>query len=175
MKITVMRTAAALPADMKAASDFLFQSLDGFTEADRKAWRRFWKRIQSLEAGELASAEFVIPRNSKFHRKLFALLNLGFEAWEPGRKHKTYKGVPVLKEFEQFREDVTILAGYYEQSWGINGRMKVKAKSISFANMEQDEFERLYDAVATVLLEHVLTKYGRAELDETVAKILGFL
>ncbi len=120
--------------------------------------------------------EVVQPRNPKFHRKFFALLNLGFEAWEPGRKHKTHKGIPVSKNFEQFREDITILAGFYEQTFDLHGRLKLKAKSISFAKMEEPEFEQLYSAVADVLLEHVLTKYaGREELDSVVNQLMGFL
>ena len=54
--------------------------------------------------------------------------------------------------------------------------MKLKARSISFANMEQPEFEELYSAVADVLLEHVLSNYAnRAQLDEVVNKVMGFL
>lgn len=175
MKMTIMRTPAAIPADMRPASEFLFQTLGGLTDADNKAWRKFWKRAIGLEVGELLTCDFTITRNPKFHRKFFVLLGVGYEAWDPGRKHKTYKGKPVLKEFEQFREDVTILAGYYEQTFGMDGRMKLTAKSIAFSSMEEIEFERLYNAVATVLLERVLTNYSRADLDIVVQKILGLV
>ena len=176
--ITVCRTRVPLPTDGELASvrRFLTECFTGAREDDRRAWNRFWKRMIRLEAGEFAQAELIIPRDPVFHRKFFALLNLGYEAWEPARKRKTYKGMPVEKNFEQFREDVTILAGYYHQTFDLSGRMCLKAKSISFGKMEESEFEKLYSAVADVLLGKVLQSYaGRAELDEIVDRIVGFL
>lgn len=174
-KVTICRTGMEFPENMEAASYLLFKVFDGFTQADRKAWRRFWGKLKGMEPGELAQMELLIPRDKVKHRKFFALLNVGFDAWEPSRKHKTYKGMQVAKDFEQFREDTIILAGFYEQTFDLEGRMKLKAKSISFAKMPDDEFERLYSAVAKVLLEKVLTTYaGREDLDEIVEKIMKF-
>ncbi|MCR4303702.1 MAG: DUF1367 family protein [Gallionella sp.] len=173
-QINILRTDMELP-DMEAAGKFLFGALDGFTREDRAAWRRFWKRLKDMEPGEMARVEAVVPRNGKFHRKFFALLTVGFEHWQSGRKHKTYKGRPVQKNFETFREDITVLAGFYEQHFDVRGNMVLKAKSISFAKMDDIEFERLYNAVADVLLAHVLTTYaGRDELDEIVEKVMRF-
>lgn len=176
--INLARTDQALPteADLEKVRRFLFGVVDGARKDDKRAWRKLWKRILDLGVGEFAVIEMRIPRNPRFHRKFFALLNVGFEAWEPPRKRKTYKGMAVTKNFDQFREDVTILAGFYEQSFDLDGRMKLRAKSISFANMEEPEFEQLYSAVADVLLAKVLHTYlGRAELDEVVERIVGFL
>lgn len=155
---------------------FLFDHLDGLSDTDKKAWKRVWRHIVNMGSGELLSLDIVFPRNSKYHRRFFVLLSVGFDAWEPGRKRKTYKGHPVEKNFEQFREEVTILAGYYEQTFDLRGRMQLKAKSISFAKMEQPEFEALYGAVAQVLLSHVLTNYtDRAQLDAVVERMIGLL
>lgn len=175
-KITVLRTDKAMPANLGAARELLFGALDGFGEVSKKAWRGLWRRIARLEPGEIINVEASIPRNPRFHRKFFALLNVGFDAWEPSRKHKTYKGRPVEKNFEAFREEVTILAGYYEQTFDIHGRMRLRARSIAFARMEEPEFEELYSAVANVLLQHVLTRYAnREELDAVVEQIMGFV
>jgi hypothetical protein len=177
MKISIMRTEQALPTGpaLEGARALLFGAIDGFGKDGQRAWRRIWKRIIGMEPGELAQVEMVVPRNSKFHRKFFALLTVGFEHWQSGRKHKSYKGRPVEKNFDTFREDITVLAGFYEQHFDVRGRMKLKAKSISFAAMDDVEFERLYGAVADVLLSHVLTTYaGRDELDEVVEKVMRF-
>lgn len=96
--------------DLSSVRSFLFGVVDGAGKDDRSAWQRFWSKVKRLEPGEVFDFEIVFPRNSKFHRKFFALLQVGFESWDPGRKHKTHKGIPVTKNFEQFREDVTILA-----------------------------------------------------------------
>jgi len=177
-KITVQRTDRAMPqgVSLDYVRELLFGIFDGFGDNSRKAWRGLWRRLINFEPGEMVQVEFIVPRNPKFHRKFFALLQVGYDAWEPGRKHKTHKGMPVAKNFEQFREDITILAGFYEQTFDLQGRMTLRAKSISFANMEDPEFEQLYSAVADVLLQHILTKYaGREELDNVVNQVLGFL
>jgi hypothetical protein len=176
-QISIVRTNADMPDDksMEAVRAFLFDCIRGLRDEDEKAWRKLWRWISKLEAGELCNIEFKFPRNSKFHRKLFALLLVGFEAWEPGRKHKTYKGIPIAKNFEQFREDITILAGFFEQTFTLRGEMRLRAKSISFAKMDDAEFESLYSAVADVLLDRVLTAYkGREELDDVVDRIMRF-
>lgn len=174
--INVIRTAQALPANLDAARELLFGALDGLSDADQKSWRRFWRNAIQLEPGEMMRVEAVIHRNGKFHRKFFALLTLGFDAWEPPRKRRNYKGHPVQKNFEQFREDVIIAAGFYEQTFDLQGRMRLKAKSISFASMDDAEFEKVYSSVANVLLGGVLVRYaGRDELDRVVNQILGFV
>ena len=173
-KFTIHRTAMALPDErqLEGARALLFKALDGFGPDDRKAWRRLWKRLVNMEPGELAEVTFVVPRNPRFHRKFFALLNLGFEAWEPALEHA---GQTVAKDFEQFREDITILAGHYVQTWTLEGEMRLRAKSISFASMDNDEFEKVYNSVADVLLGRVLKNYTRADLDRVVDRILGML
>lgn len=149
--------------------------LKGMSDRDQLAYNRFRSRLKNAEPGEVIEIEAKLPRNSRFHRKFFALLNLGFEHWEPGRKHKQYKGMPVAKNFDHFRKEVTILAGFYEQTFDLDGNMKLEAKSISFASMEDDEFEAVYSAVLNVLLDKVFSRYrGRAEVDSIVERIMNF-
>lgn len=146
------------------------------SERDQVAYTRFKSRLKNAEAGEVIEIEAKLPRNSVFHRKFFALLNLGFEHWESSRKHKTYKGKPVTKSFDSFREEVLILAGFFEQTFTLKGDLKLEAKSIKFARMEQPEFEELYSKTIDVLLEHVFINYkDRAEVDEVIEKIMRFV
>jgi hypothetical protein len=147
------------------------------TGIEKRAWRRILEAmVMSLGPGEMAQADMKFPRNPKFHRKFFALLQVGFDAWEPARQRKTYKGRPMEKNFDQFREDVTILSGHYVQTFDLKGRMVLRAKSISFGSMDDAEFEEVYSSVADVLLRDVLSTYaGRDELDAVVEKMMGFL
>lgn len=175
--ITITRTNVALPTDaeLQAVRTVLFECIKGTTEQENKAWRRWWKRVINFDPGEISFLKFIVPRNGKFHRKFFALLQVGFETWDPKRTRKSYKGMAVEKNFEQFREDITILAGFYEQTFNLKGEMRLRAKSISFANMQDDEFETLYQSVVTVLLREVCTMYsGRDELDEVVNRVMEF-
>lgn len=150
-------------------------SLRGMSEADQVAYKNFKTRLSRLEEGELCSIEAKLPRNGRYHRKFFAMLQLGFDAWEPERKHKSHKGLAVQKNFEIFRSDVLIAAGFYTQSFGLDGRLRLEAKSISFAKMEQPEFEEVYNRCLDVLLADVLKTYaGREEVNNVVEKMLRF-
>lgn len=175
--ITVVRTNAPRlsESEIELFRKFLFGILQGFRPEDKKAWNRFWKHVTRAEPGELFTLDAKFPRNYQFHKKLFALLTVGFDAWEPDRKRYAYKGKPIEKNFERFREQVLILAGYYDQVFSLKGRMEMVAKSISYAAMDDAEFEELYQAVVTVILREVCTRYaGREELDAVVDRVMGF-
>lgn len=177
-KMMVVRTNMPMltESDLVSVRHFIFGVFDGFTEQDKKAWKGFWRRLLKLEEGEIAQAEMAIPRNYRFHKKFFALINFAFDAWLPNRKNKSYKGIEVVKNFDRFRSDLLIQAGYYEQTFDLDGNMKLEAQSISFSNMDDAEFERVYSAVATVILEKVLVNYkDRAELDDVMQQVMRFL
>lgn len=128
--------------------------------------------LAKLKTGAGVTVEIKRHRNPAFHRKFFALLNLAFDAWEP--TVATYKGEPVGKNFDQFRNDVTVLAGHYEMAVNLRGETRLTAKSISFGNMKQDDFEALYSATVNVILAKILTNYTRDDLDNVVEQVLRF-
>ncbi|MER2492334.1 DUF1367 family protein [Catenovulum sediminis] len=147
---------------------FLMRTPKGFIpENDESA-----RAMQKVPVGGVISVNWSRPRNYEFHKRFFALLNIGFDAWEP--PESTYRGLPVQKNFERFRKDVIISAGYYEPVANIRGEVRAEAKSISFAKMSQEEFEKLYNAAANVLLQKVLTNYTRSDLDDVVEKLIRF-
>lgn len=176
--ITLLRTADPIPSDneLNIVRKFLFGLFKGATEQDDKRWNRFWRMCTGKEPGEIFDVETVFPRNPKFHRKMFALLTVGFDCWEPDRKRFNYNGRPIEKNFERFREQVLILAGHYEQVFSIRGdKMELQAKSISYAAMDDAEFEALYSAVIDVLLREVCTRYkDRAELEAVAEQVMRF-
>ncbi len=129
-----------------------------------------WAR--RIKVGDQIHADFKKQRNSGFHRKFFALLNLGFESWEP--PESDFRGIPAAKNFDRFREDCTIAAGYYDVVICLNGEHRLKAKSISFARMDDDEFHKLYSNVADVLLQRVLARYTKTDLERVIQEILAF-
>ena len=176
--ITLVRTDQDIPPDAQLSiiRQFLFGLFKGATDADDKRWNRFWRMATGKEAGEMFGFETCFPRNPKFHRKLFALLTVGFDNWEPDRKKFAYCGRPIEKNFERFREQVLILAGHYDQIFSLRGdRMELVAKSISYAAMDDAEFEALYSAVIDVLLREVCMRYsGRAELEAVAEQVMRF-
>lgn len=128
--------------------------------------------ITKLKLGDALRVKVTRLNNPKFHRKLMALFQVGFEAWEPGEH--TYKGETIAKNFDQFRNDCTVLAGYYDSAVTLKGEVRLTAKSLSFNNMDQDEREALYSAVINVLLTRVLRNYTREDLENVVNRIMEF-
>ncbi len=128
--------------------------------------------IAKLKTGAAVRATVKQQRNPRFHRKFFALLNLAYDAWEPAES--TYKGRVVGKNFDQFRNDIVCLAGFYEMAVNLRGETRVTAKSISFANMDQAEFDDLYNATVNAILKHILTNYSRDDLDAVMDQLVGF-
>jgi hypothetical protein len=129
--------------------------------------------IAKLKSGAPITAEVKRMRNYQFHKKLFALLNFAFDNWEP--TEATYKGEVVQKNFRQFRNDVICLAGFGETTITLKGEVRVVAKSISFGNMSQDDFDLLYSAVCNVVLARVLKNFDREKLDAVMDQLSGFL
>lgn len=130
-------------------------------------------KCKRFKVGATVRAEVSAMRNHKFHRKFFAMLDVGFDAFDPPESE--HRGLPVQKNRERFRKDCIIAAGFYDAVANLNGEVRAEAHSISFASMDDAEFERVYSAVADVLLQRVLRNYTRADLDEVVEKMMGFV
>lgn len=144
------------------------QALMPFDEPSREA-------LAKLKTGAGVWVEVKQARNVRFFRKLFALLNLAFDLWEPANKE--WRGEPVRKNFDRFREDITILAGHYEATFDINGQTRLRAKSISFANCTEEEFEQVYKGILDVVWRRILRQadYKTPEdVDRVVNQLLGF-
>lgn len=140
----------------------------GFIPADPQSTEFY----QKVKTGSVIHAEFKQMRNSKFHRKFFALLNLAYEYWVPGQINSKY-GMPE-KNFDRFRKDLIILAGRYHTVIRLDGSVRIEADSISFANMPEDEFERLYNDVLTVIMNKILPDMDKAEIESLAEQFLRF-
>lgn len=130
--------------------------------------------LQSIKTFDKFSVELKKEQNYKFLQKLIALFQVGYDIWEPTMPIiKSKYGIPE-KTFDQFRKDITILAGYYTLKTRFNGDVIVEAKSISYKNMSQEEREKLFNNVINALLKHVLKNYTKDDLENQVNIILGF-
>jgi RNAse (barnase) inhibitor barstar len=79
-------------------------------------------------------------RNSQHHRKFFALVNMVFQNQE------------VFNNIEHLRKELTIESGFYDEYRTFDGELKREAKSISFANMDQTEFNELYSKFCDTII-----------------------
>lgn len=125
--------------------------------------------LKHIKQGQPTRLIFKRVRNYEFHKKFFALLNLAFDYWEPDPGNQVGE-----KNFEQFRADVIILAGFYEQYVRLDGSTRVVPKSISFANMSEDEFEKLYEKVIDVIIKYALKNYTGEMLKQIVDQVEAF-
>lgn len=130
--------------------------------------------LSKVKMGNNIHGEFTQQRNAAFHRKLFALFGLAFEYWEPGEIDCKY-GEPE-KNFDQFRKDLTILAGHYHLVHRLDGTFRVIADSLSFGSMSQETFDKLYNSVLNVIMKKisVLDKMSEDEVNILVDKVLLF-
>ena len=128
--------------------------------------------FDKIKPGQVVRGDFKKVRNYAFHRKFFALLNLAYEYWTPG-EIDTKWGKP-QKHFDTFRKNVTVLAGWGEPVFNIDGTFKMQPKSISFASMDNEEFQALYNAVLDVLMKRILTGMDREEVERLTERFLEF-
>jgi hypothetical protein len=129
--------------------------------------------FERVKPGARVIAKVTIPRSYKFHRRFFAMLNVAYLNWERPQIETPY-GIAQCS-FETFRNDVTVLAGYHELTCNTRGVWRMTAKSISFAKMDEYEFQRLYSSVVDVILARFLTNWTGEDVDKAVeCFILGF-
>lgn len=161
-RITIMRTGMALPESMDAVRSLLFGALDGFTSDDKKAWRRFWKRLVRLEPGEMAVAEMVFPRSGPFHRRHMKIEQSVFDAQER------------FADFEMFRYWLKVGAAWVVWAAGPKGGVVPIPKSISYAKADEEEFRRYHDQVIGFLRGPHASKYLWPHLSPTdSAEMMG--
>ena len=79
------------------------------------------------------------------------------------------------KNFDRFRADLTILAGFYDTTVRLDGSVRVEPRSISFAKMSAEEFSDLYSRTIDVLIKHVYKQDMNPEkLNQVVESYLRF-
>lgn len=131
--------------------------------------------LQGAKTGDVIAAEVTRPRNYRFLKKYIVLLKLAYDAWEPMLGE--HNGHPIQKNFTRFRKDVAIATGFYELTVNLRGETRAEAKSISFANMEEEEFNQLFQKTITLFLSkyQILANYrDAAEVERVVNEILRF-
>ncbi len=120
--------------------------------------------ISTMKHGAILTADFKLKNNPAFHRKLFSLLHYAFEYWVPGEIEVNGKWGKPEKNFTRFRKDLVIMAGYYEMVFRLDGTARAEAKSLNFGSMEQDEREKVYEAILTVVMERIFPQFERVEV-----------
>ncbi|HBM8406702.1 TPA: DUF1367 family protein [Citrobacter freundii] len=111
------------------------------------------ERLQRFKNGETYVAEIKLTRNPAFHRKVMAFFGFCFAHWCANRAGLEH--MDEHSQFDRFRKDLTILAGFYVQTVRLNGEVRTEAQSLAYVNMEQEKFERVYKALINAAIKHV--------------------
>ena len=123
------------------------------------------EEAQKLKSGKDYRIKASQPRNYEHHKKFMALCKVAHENSE-------YESAMT---FDNFRREITRRAGYYEEFKTLKGDMEYRAKSISFAKMDQTEFEDLYSRSIDVVLRYCIRGATDEEVRVMVEEYLRFL
>ncbi len=124
-------------------------------------------KLKKFKSGGVFKCVISKPRNYRFLKKYFALLNHAYDCFEPDNEVGE-------KNFEQFRADIIILSGFYDRVVRVDNSTRYVPKSISFGSMSAEQFEELYSKTVDTILKHVLKNYTRDDIDNVVEEILSF-
>lgn len=133
--------------------------------------------LKSLKAGQQLWVSVRKARNPKFHRKFMAMMNYAFDLWAEAMPYTEWNGMPVKADFETFRKNVICSAGFCDAHFSGDGQsFQLVPRSIKFEKMDDEEFERLYDAVITVLVEKFIPGLGwsSTKLKSAIEDILSY-
>jgi len=122
------------------------------------------KKLARFKTGDCMTLKYAKKRNSGFFRKWHSLVQYSFDIWEPE------DGSPE-KNYDRFRKEITMLAGYYHAVPCVKGGTRIEPDSISFASMDEDTFSDLYDATVRALIKWVLKNYTREDIDNVMRNI----
>ena len=132
--------------------------------------------LRKIKAGTTVRVEVKQIRNVKFLRKWFTLAHYAFDIWSETVEPMEYKGQPVMPEFERFRKDLIILCGHFDAVYNVRGEVRLEAKSISFAGMSEETFEKLYSKTIDVILAKIVggTRMTEDQLRNHVDNVLRY-
>jgi hypothetical protein len=133
-------------------------------------------KVATVKLDQVIKCVFTRPRNYKFFKKWWKMIEFAYDHWEPGELQiPRWKHVKPQRDLNAFRKDVTIMAGHYDAFYRIDGSVRIEAKSISFGKMTEEDFENFYSRCVNVILQRILTNYTREDLDRVVEQLLlGF-
>lgn len=111
------------------------------------------KIFRRYKFGDLADLSNTIKRNLKFTAKYFVMLKL------------TFHNQDITENKDLFRKLVQIQAGYYYWITLIDGAKQKESLSIKFEEMDDLEFEKLYNDVFNVCLRILGLKSEELEME----------
>ena len=123
------------------------------------------EKMNKFKTGEQYEIEIKLSRNPAFHRKVFAFFNFCFAHWRGDNEFQSES-----KQFNVFRNHLTVLAGFYDEHYSIHGAARIEAKSLAYSSMKQEEFEECYNALINAAMKHVF----KSSDENTLNQLMNF-
>ena len=146
-------------------------SLIPFSDADAEKLKRF-------KVGKPIRVTAQEMRNGAFFRKWWALAKTAYDLWTETMPVpvQQYKGMDVLPDFDRFRRDLVILAGFYRAVYNARGEVRLEAESLKWSSMTEERFDELYSKTIDVILRSILPNRGLTEegLREWADRVMEF-
>lgn len=127
--------------------------LEGLSERDRKAYAKFRKRVDGLGQDSITFT-WREPRSGPYHRRFFLILNAVFDAQEQ------------FQNDEHLLDWLKVGAGYADLLPGPKGKPVAIARSISWASLDQAEFEPIAEAIWRFARSTHATRFLWPHLDD---------
>lgn len=117
---------------------------------------------KKLRVGENVLCDISKPRNYEFHKKFFALIRLVLDNL-PEHISDTFN----IYSEEDMLDALKVDLGLYNIVY-VGGKQLVKVGSISFAKMDNTEFERFYNRSIDIVLNKYMNGTERFDLIEEI-------
>lgn len=117
--------------------------------------------LKRIRDGEIIHVEYKKPRNPLFHNKFMSLVRTVYE------NNDQYASIDAL--LNVFKVEL----GYYDTMQWRSMEIRIP-RSISFAQMDELEFQDFYDKAVTMALHRFLPTVTKDQLEEYVQKIAHY-
>lgn len=122
--------------------------------------------LAKIKDGSVVATDFKIPRNIKFHRKFFKLIDVVYDNQEEPKQFATK---------EKLRAGIKMAAGLVDQVYNpVTKQTLVVPSSMAFEKMDEQEFSEFYNRAVDIILAYVLPNNDKEGLEAQVADLLGF-
>lgn len=109
-------------------------------------------KLTKFKTGEPYEVDIKLNRNPAFLRKVMVFFTFCFNHWDGDKVHEY---CTESEQFDRFRKDLTILAGFYIEARRLDGTMRTEAESLSFASMSEERFQECYLALIRASLKYI--------------------
>ena len=120
-----------------------------------------------LKVGSTVRCRVTNPRNYRFHKKFFALVRLTFDNL-PAPLVEQWGIRSTDDMLRRFKRDL----GYFSSVTTPDGVTEIEYRSISFAAMEQHEFERFYDDCVNLVLTRYIRGLDKKDIEEEIERFM---